>query len=423
MSTLSRKLLTCSADVDAWILLFGTATFSSRGWDCELDSNEDIYFAGYKNSNIPALVKIDSTGSIVWDRVLNGTNTSQSLGVACDPNDNLYFNGYSNDTGSIGGTINFYVGKYNSTGGFLGDQFYGASSGTDLGIGCDCDSSSNFYTVGRYNNGTRDNATVVKWNSSLAVQWHRHVSAGYGTQFFNCHVDGSNNIYAVGRTLESPNKGEILKLNSAGTELWHRSYVGTDTTYFNGLTTTGSDVYVAGEANGFPQDAVLVKYNSSGTLQWQRQLTGTGSEKFNSVAVTSGGDIIVIGTTNTNGNGVLIASYDSSGNLNWQNQITTTSGIINGEVIVIDSNDNMYIAGDTTDDGPSAQSMMLVKLPADGTGLGTYGNLTYETATLTASTPSLTDAAIGVSLSSTALSTANPSLTSATASFTEELLE
>jgi hypothetical protein len=278
------------------------------------------------------------------------------------------------------------------------------------------DSSGNVYAAGyqygtdTYTYGTgisaqgsssRNNALLVKYNSSGTALWARTVSSGDGnSSFFSVAVDSSGNVYAAGsqssytsvytydtgvsaQGSSSQDNVVLVKYNSSGTALWARTVSsGNGATSFQSVAVDSSgNVYAAGYQSGdttittytygtgvsakgssLTRNAVLVKYNSSGTAQWARTTSaGNNMTCFLSVAVDSSDNVYAAGTQNdtvtyTYGSGVfaqgsssssnvVLVKYNSSGTALWAQ--TSSTGFHGSAFtsVAVDSSGNVYAAG------------------------------------------------------------------------------
>jgi len=175
----------------------------------------------------------------------------------------------------------------------------------------------------------------------------------------------------------------------SGTLQWQKILGGSGTEIANSVAIDSSDNIIVGGytssdgAGG--NDFLIAKYNSSGTLQWDRTLGGSSNDLLNHVAVDASDNIFAVGYTASDGAGgfdCLIAKYNSSGTLQWDR---TLGGSDYDELfgVAIDSNGNVIVCGMTDSDGDASGSMIVAKVPSDGSLEGTYGPFTYEEAVLT----------------------------------------
>jgi len=424
----SKKYLMAAAGAagevgDYWINLSG-GSGSDVLQGVTTDSSDNIIAVGYTGSdgagsNDFIIAKYDSSGTLLWERLLGGTTVDLGYGITADSSDNIIVVGQTNSDGA--GTYDSLVAKYNSSGTLQWDRTLGGI-GTDVCREVAVDSSDNIIIAGYTNSdgaGSYD-FLIAKYNSSGTLQWDKtlggaNVEIGYGVA-----VDSSDNIIIVGYT-SSVGVGNydafVAKYNSSGTLQWDRTLGGTLNNENYAVTVDSSDnIITVGYTNsdGAGNDDVLIaKYNSSGTLQWDRTLGGTGDEVGLGVTVDSSDNIILTGRTASDGEGgndILVAKYNSSGTLQWDRTLGGT-GNDGGAGVTVDSSDNIIVAGFTASDGAGSNDFIIAKLPSDGSLEGTYGALTYADAVLTDDPAVLTDAAASLTDAAAVLTDAAAVLT------------
>jgi hypothetical protein len=115
---------------------------------------------------------------------------------------------------------------------------------------------------------------------------------------------------------------------------------------------------IAGDVNAF-----VSKFNSNGKLIWSTYLGGSQQDQASAVVTDSTGNIYVVGTTNSPnfpvtrgvvqpslggaGTNAFVAKFGSSGNLIWSTFLGNSPTQGNG--IAVDSQGNVFVAGDTND--------------------------------------------------------------------------
>ena len=147
----------------------------------------------------------------------------------------------------------------------------------------------------------------------------------------------------------------LVKYNSSGTKQWTKQFGNSSVDSANGLAIDSSNnIYVTGMDNG--TNFFLGKYNSSGTEQWQVLIGGTASFGYKTI-VDSSDNIYVAGYTSSypsslHGNssagsvdGILL-KYDSSGTRQWTKQFGS-SGYDMSMGITVDNSSNIYVTGYT----------------------------------------------------------------------------
>jgi hypothetical protein len=311
------------------------------GASCSSDG--DISDDPYPGSNDYWIVKIDSSGNILWDRILGGNMLDQMwTGTKTFDGGVLAF-GW---TGSEDGDISVYYGLYdmwmvklNSDGETEWDFTIG-TSGMDVGQAI-IQTGDGGYLVGgtsRINEGGnlsciphswKAEAILVKLDSLRNIEWQ------------NCY-GGSEDEGITG----------LLEIDDAYVFVAYTASNDGDVSGFHGTPGETCDIWI-------------VKIDFFGNIIWQKCLGGTNWEFVNKLFQTQDGGFMVIGNTSSfdgdvvgnhslseNEYDIWIVKLNSEGEFEWQQCI---GGIGNDYVDfgVIKMNDNNYVIAGQTDYGPS----------------------------------------------------------------------
>ena len=328
-----------------------------------------------------------SSGFTTWSGTQQlGTSSGDStaIEVTVDSSGNIYVTGFTlggldNNTNS--GSKDLFLVKYNSSGVKQWTKQLGTSA-SDEGRGVTVDSSDNIYVTGSTRGGLDNNTNMsgtswdfflVKYNSSGVKQWTKQFGtpgSDFGT---GVTVDSSDNLYVTGKTNggmdTNTNSGNydifLVKYNSSGVKQWTRQLGTSSADSAEGVTVDSSDnIYVMGNTEGGLDnntnsggwDFFLVKYNSSGTKQWNQQLGTSSNDSGKGVTVDSSNNIYVTGVTSEALDGnthfgsldIFLVKYNSSGEKQWTQQLGGTSGNDEGKGVTVDSSNNIYVTGYTT---------------------------------------------------------------------------
>lgn len=317
------------------------------------------------------VVKLNSSGTLVWARHVGGDGQDQPYTVAVDGAGNVYL------TGDFIGTADFdpgpavvsftslaedydaFVVKLNASGGLVWARQFGGT-GAEAAYGLALDAVGNVYLAG-YFEGTAD------------------FDPGAGTA----------NLASVGMI-----DGFALKLNAAGTFVWARRFGGGDVDYASKIATDGAgNLYVvgyfAGTADfnpgpgtatftaGGAADGFLVKFDGAGTFAWVRKLGGSSLDEALDVAADQAGNTYVVGyfqgtvdfdpsprTANLTSDGIQDAfavKFDALGNLVWARRFGGPSFEV-AQAVATDRAGHVYLAGrfaETADFDPGAGTTKL----------------------------------------------------------------
>lgn len=218
-----------------------------------IDSSGNIYFSGM-NGGSPVLVKLDSTGTVLWcTRNFYVTNSGGAyFRPAVSPN---YVFELHMETQQIGKDVWTNAVLYRflpSTGAISGNarRIGGTSSVGEIFIpgSLVADSSDNTYIGGSRFTGSTYNGTVYKANSSLTItNWFQY---GVNVTFYGMVRDSSNNIYVAG---SSGTICYVLKLDSSLNLQWQRTITPTNGGTLNNpalaLDETNNKLLLAAEGN------------------------------------------------------------------------------------------------------------------------------------------------------------------------------
>lgn len=346
------------------------------------------------------------TADGVWNTFLGNTDGDQGNAIAVDSSGNTYIVGYSSSTWGaplrpFAGGEDAFVVKLNSSGGIVWQTFLGGS-GNDRANGVSVDASGNIYVVGESWDtwqgdsapkrafGAVVDAFVVKLNNNGGIVWNTFLG-GYSIDWgMDIALDPAGNIYIGGissntwqgdsapkRAYTADDDAFAAKLNNNGALQWNTFLGGSDDDRSYGVAADNSgNVYVAGYSDGSwgdnirraysaSSDAFAAMLNTSGDYQWNTFLGEASIQSGNSIVVDASGNVYVCGySQNTWGTPVrdyqdggdgFVARLNGAGDLQWN----TFQGGDEGDStldLVIGSNGNLYLTGHSEGNWPGAGS-------------------------------------------------------------------
>ena len=265
-------------------------------------SNNEIIAAGqtttqgFSNNN-SLIAKYDSSGSVVWHRVLTGYYFERTNSLASDSLGNIYAAGIENPSGTYTG----HIYKVDSSGNLLWQKGLSVSPQETFFNAVTVDNSDNVYTVG-YRTGLW--GIISKWDTTGNLVWDRQLTPTTNNeiQLEGVTTDSAGNIYAVGYNEKASGYDEMLivKFDSSGSLLWQRVLGNAYNCRGYGIAVDSNEDIVVGGYNDDPTVArnfLIAKYDSSGTIQWQREIGASGSEQFYQLRVDNADNIYAIGST------------------------------------------------------------------------------------------------------------------------------
>lgn len=358
------------------------------------DTSGNIYAVGWASAALLGqsisgrtdafVVKYNSTGGLVWAKLLGTSSVVQGFDIVVDGSGNPVIAGTVN--GSLAGQaavgdFDFFVAKYNSSSGALLWLTQFGSSGADQVTDIAFDSGSNNiyvtgYTYGAYNNTANQGSSdifVSKLSSSGTLLWARMLGTNASDFGYGLAVDSSSNVvYVAGHTQGAlDNKtsngdydGFVAKYDSEGNKLW-TVLLGTparDRAVDVAFSSSTGHIYVCGftsgslfgSSNAGGQDAFLVKLDGAGAVVWTRLLGTGGNDQGLSVALDGSGNVYISGTasgslggqTSQGGSDAFVAKYTADGTRLWVSLIGTSEADGRG-VIAIDSTGHVALAAST----------------------------------------------------------------------------
>jgi hypothetical protein len=238
------------------------------------------------------------------------------------------------------------------------------------------------------------------------IGWDTFNAVAFDT--INTDNNWTGNVYVGGRYHPTGNNGprrSVLAKIVPGmgpTIQWQKElddYTGRNEIRGIAVDTTGNVATIAINNN---RDSVVTKVSSEGTMLWQRIVKNTyyapsyDNDTYG-IGVDSNNNFIITARAtrnddfNNNNEDIVVASFDTYGSLNWARSLGTIQNDYSlwdrtfHDITVKD--DTMVITGYTYAGGfrvthPGTSNGFVAKLPADGTGLGHYGEWRYQNLSL-----------------------------------------
>jgi hypothetical protein len=287
--------------------------------------------SGNNGYYVACVVKLNSSGDILWQKCLGGTYDDYARSIQQTSDTGFILAGYtfSND-GDVSGNHGFsdaWVVKLNSSGDIIWQKCFGGTN-EDYAYSIQQTSDSGFIVAGYTFSNDGDvsgyhgyfDYWVVKLNSSGDIEWQKCLGGTYYDYAYSIQQTSNGGFIVAGST--NSNNGDVsgyhgyfdywvVKLNSSGDIEWQKCLGGTNNDYANSIQQTSDGGFIVagytesndGDVSGYhggDYDAWVVKLNSSGDILWQKCLGGTIDDRAYSIQQTSDGGFIVAGFTVSN---------------------------------------------------------------------------------------------------------------------------
>ena len=306
------------------------------------DTNGNYVVGGYSYTVAGGrdywVVKLNASGDIIWQKTLGGSGADTGYSI-CQSTDGSYIiAGYTNSsdgdvTGNHGG-YDFWLAKLDTSGNLVWQKTLGGTDSdvaffvsptTDGGCVATGYSESNNGDVtgnhGNYPGGGRHDYWAVKLDSYGNLEWQKSLG-GSGEDIGTCIRQTAEGGYIISGYTKSGNgdvnpleyKGNtdywVVKLNPSGNVEWKRTLGGSleDHSYSVWQTMDGNYI-VAGETyspntgdvtdNHGSFDAWIVKLNTLGNLVWQKSFGGSKADSSSSIQQTTDGGFVFAGVSNS----------------------------------------------------------------------------------------------------------------------------
>jgi hypothetical protein len=284
------------------------------------------------------LVRINSSGDIVWKRTFGSSNAPGYLGNSVrETNDGGFVvTGYS-DTFSTNDRL--YLIKVNQAGDTVWTRIIGGTGNT-VGTKVIQTPDSGYVVCGftsAFGAGGHD-FLLMKLDFDGNMIWVK-AYGGPGDDYAWGLQPATDGGFVISGHTRSFGQGDydvlLIKTDDAGNLLWSKTYGGVKRDLsFSVRETADRGFIIAGASDSFgpdSSDVYLIKTDSTGNLQWSRIYGGPGKDQGNAVCGMPGGGYFVSGWTRSFGSGgydVYLIRTDSSGHSGCnENSPATVSAI------------------------------------------------------------------------------------------------
>lgn len=385
----------------------------------EPTSDGGYILGGYSTSNISGektensngqidiwIVKIDDTGSIMWQNTIGGAGDDFLISVK-QTSDGGYIMGSGSDSNISGdktenshGGLDYWILKLNGSGDIMWQKTYGgAQPEFDVYV---METADGGFFAGGYSdsdvsgdktdptNGQRDywalkldNNGNIEWQNSIGGSLVDRPQAAFQTADGGFIIGGSSNSPISGDKTE-PNQGGfdfwIVKLDSTGNIQWQSTFGGNESDTFRNMTQTSDEGYLIGgysksnisgdktENSQGDYDYWVLKLDSNGNQVWQNTIGGSGIDYLRDIKQLADGTYMIAGYSNSNISGdktensnggydYWLVKLNASGSIIAQNSIGGSADE-SGSYILPTADDNfiMFCSSDSNISGDKSEN-------------------------------------------------------------------
>jgi len=317
---------------------------------CGIHIRSDVCSTKVELDNNLSTSSLEDTHILEWNFTWGGNYHDSSHAINYDSLGNVYITGRTNYT--FTGNDDLFLAKFNSSGHFQWNQTWGEHGDEEV-MDLVVDSLNNIYLAGSIDilpGFTK--FLLVKFDNQGNYQWNTTWGGSFGDGCFGIALDSAEYIYLVGSTHSFTATQEIciVKFNSLGQYQWNRTWGG-------GYGDAGYDIKIDSSDNIYVTglygreleytDLCLIKYNNLGVYQWNRTYDLSSYDYGIALALDSTNNVYISGlTTNISilDGKMLFIKYNNIGDLLW-NYTWGESGTNIFYEIEMDSLNNIYIAG------------------------------------------------------------------------------
>ena len=287
----------------AWTRLINEPTVNYSGSQAVKTSDGGFVITGIKgggNTFVPYLMKMDSSGNVVWNKTYLWYADEHINAIVQTPDSGFLLAGYLYN----GNNLVYFI-RTNSSGDTLWTKSYGESFFNASVYSVRLASDGGFIAAGSIQNtNTQDvDAFLFKTDSSGNFQW----ATGYGDSGYDYAQQVETTIdsgYVIAGVTYSFGAGladfYLVKTDASGTLQWSKTYGGSSDDRSESVRQTADGGYLfTGESASFSFgnfDNYMVRTNASGDTLWTRTLNGLENNEGYSLVITSDTGYAITGT-------------------------------------------------------------------------------------------------------------------------------
>jgi len=356
------------------------------GYSVQQTEDGGYVIAGTKYSYEPALlsqivwlIRTDTNGYKVWDRIFGGPQSDVGYFVQ-QTSDRGYIIAGSTESFGAGGKDAWLI-KTDADGNEVWNKTFGGSR-NDWARSAQQTSDGGYIVTGSmysYNAAHLSQMVwLIKTDANGNEVWDK-IFGGPLDDWGNFVQQTSDGGYIITGATKSYGEGGnsalwLIKTDSGGNEAWDRTFSGPrDAIGYSVQQTRDGGYIVSGSKipySGGTGEIWLIKTDADGNKTWDKTFEGSGDDVGKSVLQTRDGGYIVIGSKASSGGGsqsVWLIKIDDKGNVMWDRTFGE-SGWNEGKSVQQTSDGGYIITGSTYPYGSGGKGSIVWLIKADGKG-------------------------------------------------------
>ncbi|MCH7870139.1 MAG: PQQ-binding-like beta-propeller repeat protein [Planctomycetes bacterium] len=373
---------------EVWSVIYdGPSGSPDSGKGIAIDSAGDILVLGQSECDFLVIKYDASDGSVIWTNQHDGGNCPESgNALTTDDAGNIYVTGSTRPSG-FDHQEDFYTYKLDSAGNILWTATYDGPGqpmfGNDIPVDIALDSHGDVFVTGPSNDaGGHPDFLTIKYRGTDGTQlWLARLVAPGSGESVALLISPEDDVYVTGASPRGFTPLTTVKHDgNDGSEIWVSvNNLGTFGHAFGMALDSAGDVYVTGsldpdgDRSNQNDNVVTMRLRAAdGARQW---LSIYGENQIgkldggNAIAIDAQDNVFVTGHTSSFGasNDLILLQYAAaSGQLVDQGtfDVPTESG--KGQILALDSAQNVIVAGTTRADPSGFMDFLTLKYPGLG---------------------------------------------------------
>lgn len=252
------------------------------------------------------VVKTDANGKQLWQKLYGGEAKDEAFSLLALKDGGVLVAGSTKSFGK--GSYDAYLLKLDSSGNVVWDKTYGGKRAEHI-YDIAATGDGGYFLVGStesWGQGEAD-SYLLKIDANGNEQWSETFGESKSDVLYAIAVAPDGGAYVTGKTRSYESKKtdlDLFKLNRHGRLVWHKVIGFKNHEYANDLVLTENGVLVVGMTKSLGHgraDFYLLEFNESGNIIWGNMYGGDKYDIAHAVTATPDGGFVVVGESESYG--------------------------------------------------------------------------------------------------------------------------